>query len=126
MPGGFGGEVLPQQIGHFIEILENYSANQAGDGEAFLPEDRSVRCKLCQGIQLFVNSGYNICEECGKSQGHVLGFYDQREYDRFHFRQKSIYQRKYHYEKKIAEIFKNLTLTEEEKYCVYKKINGNR
>lgn len=56
------------------------------------------------------------------SLGHALGFYDQREYDRFHFRKKSIYQRKYHYEKKIAEISKKLPLTEDQKYCLYKKL----
>ena len=60
------------------------------------------------------------------SLGHALGFYDQREYDRFHFRKKSIYQRKYHYEKKIAEISKKLPLTEDQKYCLYKKTHGNR
>ncbi|MCG8407670.1 MAG: hypothetical protein MI923_20930 [Phycisphaerales bacterium] len=58
------------------------------------------------------------------SYGHVLGYYDQREYERFHFRKKSIYQRKYHYEKKIADISNKfgLTLTEEKKHCLYKRL----
>ena len=88
--------------------------------------DRRARCCYCQSDHFFVNSGYNICEECGASNGHTLGFYDQREYDRFHFRKKSIYQRKYHYEKKIAQVSKRLHLTEEQKYCLFKKLNGNR
>lgn len=56
------------------------------------------------------------------SVGDALGFYDQREYDLFHFRKKSIYQRKYHYEKKTAEISKRLPSTEDQKYCLYKKL----
>ena len=54
---------------------------------------------------------------------HALGFFfDQKEYDRCHFRQKSIYQRKYHYEKKIAQVSKRLCLNEEQKYCLLKKL----
>lgn len=56
------------------------------------------------------------------SQGHAFGFFDQKEYERFHFRPKSIYQRTYHYQKKTANMsnkFK-IFLTEEEKYQLYK------
>lgn len=56
----------------------------------------------------------------------LLGFFDLKEYERFHFRQKSIYQRKYHYEKKTGNMsnkFK-IFLTEEEKYHLYKKLMG--
>lgn len=58
------------------------------------------------------------------SNGYVLGYYDQKEYEQSHFRRKSIYQRKYHYEKKIADISKKfgLSFTEEEKYCLYKRL----
>lgn len=68
--------------------------------------------------------GYNWCEKCYMSNGHVLGYYDQEEYERFHFRQRSIYQRKHHYEKKIANISNKfgLTLTEEEKHFLYKRL----
>ena len=84
------------------------------------PEE--VRRNNCQGEHFIVKSGYNICEECGVSQGHALGFFDQREYERFHFRQQSIYQRKYHYEKKIADISKKVPPIEEQKYCLYKNL----
>lgn len=68
--------------------------------------------------------GRSWCEKCSTSNGYVLGYYDQKEYERSHFRQKSIYQRKYHYEQKIADISKKfgLSLTEEEKYCLYKRL----
>lgn len=61
------------------------------------------------------------------SNGHALGYYDQREYERFHFRQRSIYQRKYHYEKKIEDISNKfgLLLTEEEKTLLIQAINGD-
>ena len=67
-----------------------------------------VSCRICKSEKFFVESGLNICEECGMSQGHVLGIYDKRNYQRVHFRQKSIYQRKYHYEKKINSIYKKI------------------
>ena len=51
-----------------------------------------------------------------------LGYYDQKDYDRLHFRKKSIYQRKYHYEKKIDQVSKRLHLTEEQKYELYNKL----
>ena len=107
----------------YLEKLNNYterqapSANQAvGDG------DRGARCWYCQSDRFFVNSGYNICDSCGASNGHALGYYDQKEYDRFHFRKKSIYQRKYHFEKKIDQVSKRLHLTEEQKYCLFNKL----
>ena len=112
-----------EQIEKYLEILNNYtnscgaSANQAvEDG------DRRVRCLNCQSDCFFVNSGYKICDSCGASNGHVLGYYNQKEYDRLHFRKKSIYQRKYHYERKIDQVSKRLHLTEDQKYCLYNKL----
>ena len=52
---------------------------------------------------------------------HVLGF-DLKEYDRFHFRKKSIYQRKYHYEKKVDQVSKSLHLAEDEKCELYNNL----
>ena len=39
-----------------------------------------------------------------------------------HFRKKSIYQRKYHYEKKIDQVSKRLHLTDEQRYYLYNKL----
>ena len=106
-----------EQIEKYLEILNNYnntSTNQA-------VED-GVRCWNCQSNRFFVNSGYKICEDCGASNGHVLGSYDQKDYDRLHFRRKSIYQRKYHYEKKVNQVSKRLQLTEDQKYCLFNKL----
>ena len=38
------------------------------------------------------------------------------------FRKKSVYQRKYHYEKKVKQVSKRLKLTEDEKYDLFKKL----
>ena len=70
----------------------------------------------------FIHLGYNICDYCGAANGHVLGYYDVKDYDRLHFRKKSIYQRKYHYEKKVDQVSKRLHLTEDEKCELYNKL----
>ena len=51
-----------------------------------------------------------------------MGYYDQKDYDRLHFRKKSIYQRKYYYEKKVNEVSKRIQLTDEEKDELYNKL----
>ena len=103
------------QIKKYLEILHNYTKES---------EDVSikVRCRNCQGDSFCVESGYNICDSCGTTNGHVLGYFDLKEYNRFHYRKKSIYQRKYHYEKKVDQISKRLHLTDNEKYELYNKL----
>ena len=83
---------------------------------------RKVICSNCQSDSFCVESGYNICDSCGTTNGHVLGYFDLKEYDRFHFRKKSIYQRKYHYEKKVEQVSRRIHLTEDEKYELYSKL----
>ena len=82
-----------EQIENYLQIFQTLASSR---GWGVPPPNRSIRCWNCHSDRFFVNLGYNICEECGVSLGHALGFYDQKEYDRFHFRTKSIYQRKYH------------------------------
>ena len=108
-----------EQIERYLEILHNFSANQAeGDEDG----DRHFKCWNCQSDRFFVESGYTKCEPCGLSNGHALGFFDQREYNRFHYRRKSIYQRRYHYEKKVNQISKRLSLTDEDASCLFKRL----
>ena len=114
-----------EQIEKYLEILNNY--NNASTNQAVEDADtnRKVKCWKCQSDRrdcFFVNSGYSICEDCGASNGHVLGCYDQKDYDRLQFRKKSIYQRKNHYEKKIDQVSKRLHLTEKQKYGLYNKL----
>ena len=105
-----------EQIKRYLEILNNYKNLSVED------VNKSVRCWNCQSECFFLHSGYKICEECGAANGHVLGYYDQKDYDQLHFRKKSIYQRKYHYEKKVNQVSKRLHLTEDQKYVLYNKL----
>ena len=74
------------------------------------------------GLNFYIESGFYMCESCDSLSGHALGYYDLKEYDRFHYRKKSIYQRKYHYENKVKDISKRLALTDDEQYCLYNKL----
>ena len=98
-----------EEIEKYLEILKSYK-NQSEE-----KENKKVRCSNCQSNSFTIESGYNICDSCGLTNGHVLGYFDLKEYDRFHFRKKSIYQRKYHYEKKVDQVSRRLHLTEDEK-----------
>ena len=102
------------KIKKYLEILRNYNK----------PVDviKKVICINRQSDNFCVESGYNVCESCGTTNGHVLGYFDLKEYDRFHFRKKSIYQRKYHYEKKVDKISKRLNLSDDEKNDLYSKL----
>ena len=112
-----------EQIEKYLEILNNYNnSSGASTNQAVGHGERKVRCWNCHSDCFFVSSGYNICDSCGTTNGHALGYYDQKDYDRLHFRKKSIYQRKYHYEKKIDQVSKRLHLTEDQKYCLYNKL----
>ena len=86
-----------EQIEKYLEILNNYnndSTNQAvEEADADAEASRKVRCWNCQSDGrdcFFVNLGYSICDSCGVSNGHVLGYYDQKDNDRLHFRKKTL------------------------------------
>ena len=106
-----------EEIEKYLEILRTYNNTQSEE-----KENTKGRCRNCQNDSFFIESGYNICDSCGSTNGHVLGYFDLKEYDRFHFRKKSIYQRKYHYEKKVDQVSKRLHLTEDEKCELYNKL----
>ena len=104
-----------EEIKKYLDILHNYKNKTE--------ESNKPKCKNCQESDCFsIYSGYKVCESCGCLNGHVLGYYDQKDYSRLHFRKKSIYQRKYHYEKKVNQVSKRLQLTEDEKYDLYNKL----
>ena len=99
-----------EEIEKYLEILRSYNNTQSEE-----KANTKVRCRNCQSVSFSFESGYNICDSCGLTNGHVLGYFDLKEYDRFHFRKKSIYQRKYHYERKVDQVSRRLHLTEDEK-----------
>ena len=105
------------QIKKYLEILHNYTSQPVEEVNV------KAKCCNCQNSECFtIDSGYKICDYCGVANGHVLGFYDVKDYDRLYFRKKSIYQRKYHYEKKVNQVSKKINLTDEQKYELYNKL----
>ena len=103
-----------EQVKKYLDILHNYTKP---------PEEelsRKSKCWNCQRDDCFtIWKGYNLFENSSVTNGHVLGYYDKKDYERLHFRKKSIYQRKYHYEKKVDQVSKRLKLSDEEKYELY-------
>ena len=107
------------QIKKYLEILHNYTKKPVEE----VDEIKRSKCWNCKNSEcFFIHLGFSICDYCGAANGHVLGFYDVKDYDRLHFRKKSIYQRKYHYEKKVNQVSKRLNLTEDEKCELYNKL----
>ena len=107
------------QIKQYLEILHNYTKQPVEE----VDNSKKAKCCNCQNSECFtIDSGYKICDYCGVANGHVLGFYDVKDYDRLYFRKKSIYQRKYHYEKKVNQVSKRINLTDEQSYELYNKL----
>ena len=107
------------QIKQYLDILHNYTKQPVEDAGV----SRRAKCWNCQNSEcFFIHLGYKICDYCVAANGHVLGYYDVKDYDRLYFRKKSIYQRKYHYEKKVDQVSRRLNLTEDEKCELYNKL----
>ena len=105
------------QIKQYLDILHKYTKKPK--------EEISIKSKCCncQNTDSFnIVSGYKICDECGTANGHILGFYGVKDYERLYYRKKSIYQRKYHYEKKVNEVSRRIKLTDEQRYELYNKL----
>ena len=105
------------QIKKYLGILGDYSINSSDESNL------KAKCSNCENSTSFtIDYGYKICDECGVANGHVLGFYDNKDHERLFYRKKSVYQRKYYYEKKVDQISKRINLTDEQKYELYSKL----
>ena len=83
-----------EEIKKYLDILYNYN-------KPIHQISTKSKCLGCLNRDSFtIDSGYKICDECGTANGHVLGFFYVKDSDRLHYKKKSIYHRKYHYEKK--------------------------
>ena len=106
-----------EEIKKYLDIIKKYTKP---------PEDkvsRKTKCWNCQRDDCFsIVSGFKLCENCGCQNEHFLGYFDKKDYDRLHFRKKSIYQRKYHYEKRVEQVSKTLKLSDDEKYELYNEL----
>ena len=109
-----------EEIKKYLNILHNYKVER--DGVKGVNVGSHI-CKGCSNTESFSSYlGYNICNECGVLNGHILGNIELKDFDRLHYKKKSIYHRKYYFDKKIKNIFKLINLTDEEKCELYKKL----
>ena len=95
-----------EEIEKYIKILQSLDMNIIKNGQL----NQRVTCNNCNFSVSFIESGYYYCSSCGFGLGHVLGYNDKLDYDRTNFYQKSIYQRKYHFQNKIEEENTNFNL----------------
>ena len=107
-----------EEIKKYLDILHNYKLER--EKKVF---SRIYKCKGCSNTESFSSySGYNMCNECGTLNGHILGQFDLKDFDRLYYRKKSIYHRKYYYDKKVNKISKLINLTDEQKYELYSRL----
>ena len=106
-----------EEIKKYLDILHNYKK------PPIQQVSKKAQCLNCPNTEFFtIDSGLKICEKCGVDNGHVLGLFDVKDLDRLYYKKKSIYHRKYHYEKKVNEISKRINLTDEQKCELYDKL----
>ena len=109
-----------EEIKKYLDILHNYKIESEGVIEGTIG---SPICKGCSNTESFSTYlGQNMCNECGTLNGHVLGHFDIKDFDRLYYRKKSIYHRKYYYDKKVKNISKLINLTDEQKFELYNRI----
>ena len=105
-----------EEINKYLKILSNYNNRM----QQITPKSKCLGCPNTKSFS--IDSGYKICDECGTLNGHVLGLFDLKDLDRPYYRKKSIYHRKYHYEKKVNQISKLINLNGEEKCELYVRL----
>ena len=109
-----GRMYTPEQISKYLNILHEYKKDENED------EDEDVDKHICKSLEIF--QGQHLCIDCGRIKGHVLGQFDINDSDRLHYQKKSIYHRKYYFEKKVNDISKIIGLKNEEKFELYEKL----
>ena len=105
-----------EEIKKYLNILSNYK-------KSLQQFKLKSKCKGCSNTESFSSySGYNMCNECGTLNGHILGQFDVKDFDRLYYRKRSIYHRKYYYDKKVKNISKLINLTDEQKFELYNRL----
>ena len=100
-----------EEIKKYLDILDTYRKSKKQKEKV----DSHVH-------QLEEHMGQWVCINCGVSKGYILGKYDMKDFDRLHYQKKSIYHRKYYFDKKVNNISKLIVLDNEEKCELYEKL----
>ena len=98
-----------KEIKKYLNILHNYKVER----------EEVVDSHKCENFLGCL--GKYLCSECGKIKGYIFAK-DLKDFDRLHYRKKSIYHRKYYFDKKIKNISKLINLSDEEKSELYEKL----
>ena len=99
-----------KEIKKYLNILHNYKV------------ERKVREHICNPKNFSTYLGQYVCNECGVLKGHILGNIELKDFDRLHYQKKSIYHRKYYFDKNVRVISKLINLTDEEKCQLYDRL----
>ena len=100
-----------EEIKNYLNILNSYKWGVQGENSSL---------HICNTFEEYL--GQNLCIECGQLKGHILGKFDINDIYRLHYQKKSIYHRKYYFEKKINIIGKLINLTNDEKNELYENL----
>ena len=100
-----------EEIQKYINILDTYKKSK-----------RKKEIVESHSHKLEPYMGQWMCIKCGVIKEHILGNIELKDFDRLHYQKKSIYHRKYYFEKKVKNISKLINLTDEEKCELYDKL----
>ena len=99
-----------EEISKYLNILHSYK-KQGVFGGCNPP---------CESFEEYM--GKRLCIDCGRLKGHILGKFDINDVDRLYYQKKSIYHRKYYFEKKVNIISELIGLSDDENSCLYERL----
>ena len=74
-----------EEINKYLEIIKDYNINISPE-----KSNLKAKCSNCENSTSFtIDCGYKICDECGVANGHVLGFYDNKDHERLFYRKRA-------------------------------------
>ena len=114
--GGCRGRIprySEEEIQKYLNILDTYKKNRA---------DASPIKQGCNRENLIPVLGQWLCLECGLLKGYILHQCDINDNDRVHYQKKSIYNRKYYFEKKVNDVANLIGLNDDEKSILYERL----
>ena len=68
-----------EEINKYLEILSKYKKPM----RKFSPKSKCLGCSNTESFT--IDFGHKICDECGVTNGHVIGFFDVKDYDRLYY-----------------------------------------
>ena len=85
-----------EEIQKYLNILQSYKDTFNNTSLIFqdtipLKTPEKVSCHNCDNAHFIKYNGYSYCNKCFYSVGHILGYNEITESDRYCFHQKSVY-----------------------------------